>query len=298
MLSELTIRPPKKGAFTIDTDQYPDIPKQHTLCCWSGKRGSGKSVACANFIACLKKRGIYDRCFLICGTFESNKEIWQGLAGIDPEDVILPTKHAFAEVIRRLEEEKKNWDTFQSQMKAYRQFTKTEKGETNFFQRLTTCDSLDLCKPRWPYQKKVPPRIAVCLDDCCGEDLMILPSAKLTKYIIAHRHWAGGLGISVHMLLQSYSSRESLPRPVREQLTVLCLFAMSQTAQIKKCYEEADLPGLSFEAFLSMCRHAWEEPHAFLTIDFSPVEEHRRYRVCMDRYLDPAPFIAMHPMKE
>ena len=98
MLSDFTIIPPKKGAWTISTDIH--FPKQHTLCCWSGKRGSGKSVACANQIRLAKKRGYYDKCWLICGTYESNREIWQGIAGIDDEDVLLPTKFAFKEVIK------------------------------------------------------------------------------------------------------------------------------------------------------------------------------------------------------
>ena len=59
LLSDLKILPPKKSAFTIETPDY--LPKQHTLCCWSGKRGSGKSVACANFVAVCKKLGVYDK---------------------------------------------------------------------------------------------------------------------------------------------------------------------------------------------------------------------------------------------
>jgi hypothetical protein len=294
MLSQLKVIPPKKGAFTIDTPI--DIPKQHTLCCWSGKRGSGKSVACANFIRVAKKLGVYDRVFLICGTFASNREIWGPV--IDEEDVILPRKDAFAEVISRLDQEKKKWDIYLNQMKTYKLFNKTEKGETNFFKHLATRDSMDLTKPKWPYKKAVPPRVAVVCDDVMGEELVTHPSAKLTRWIVCHRHWAEGLGISVHMLLQSYCSRESLPRPIREQLTVLCLFTMAQTEQIKKVWLEADLPGISELAFLAMCRYAWQEPHAFLFIDFSPKEEYQRYRVCMDTYLDATPFIAKYPMKE
>ena len=295
MLSDLTIVPPKKGAFTIETDEH--FPKQHTLCCWSGKRGSGKSVACANQIRVAKQRGYYDKVWLITGTFESNREIWQGIAKIDDDDVLLPTKFAFKDVIKLLEDEKKKWDAYKNQLRAYNEFTQ-ERGPVNFLTRLTTRETLDLSKPKWPYKKAVPPRCCVVLDDCVGEDLLVLPSAKLTKYIIAHRHFAGGLGISVHMLLQSYCSRESLPRPVREQLTVLCLFAMAQTEQIKKVWSEADLPGMSFNAFLHMFRQATEEPHSFLMIDFAPKNEYQRYRINMDTYLDPAPFILEFPMKE
>ena len=39
---------PSKGAFTIETED--DFPKLHTLSILSGKRGSGKSVALANFL--------------------------------------------------------------------------------------------------------------------------------------------------------------------------------------------------------------------------------------------------------
>ena len=293
MISELKIVPPQKSAFTIETPDY--LPKQHTLCCWSGKRGSGKSVGCANFVSTCRKLGVYDKVWLICGTYESNKTIWGGIAGVDDEDVILPTKTAFAEVLRRLSEEKKQWDTYLSQMKAYKQFNKTEKGETNFFKHLTTRDTLDLSKPKWHYKKAVPPRCCVVLDDCMGTDIF-LPSAGLVKTIIAHRHHAGGLGISVHMLIQSYCSRESLARPIREQLTVLCLFAMAQTEQIKKVWMEAELPGMSELAFLHMFRDATKLPHGFLLVDFSPKEEFQRYRIRMDEYLDPTPYMAAYPM--
>jgi hypothetical protein len=296
MLSDLKIVPPKKEAFTIETADF--LPRQHTLCCWSGKRGSGKSCACANFVQICRKLGVYDRVWLICGTYESNRTIWQNIGGVHDDDVILPTKHAFAEVLRRLDEEKSNWDKYLMQMKAYKEYHKTDEEQVNFFKHMTTRDNLNLSKPKWPYKKAVPPRCCVVLDDVMGEDLVTCPSSKLTKHIIAHRHWAGGLGISVHMLVQSYCSRESLPRPIREQLTVLCLFNMAQTEQIKKVWSEADLPGLSFECFLAMCRHAWAEPHSFLTIDFAPKSEEQRYRVCMDEYLDPAPFLAAHPFKE
>jgi len=147
MISELKIVPPTKGAFTIETPDY--LPKQHTLCCWSGRRGAGKSVACANFCATCRKLGVYDKIFLICGTYASNKTIWGQIAGIDEDCVILPTKTAFAEVLRRLNEEKKQWDTYLSQMKTYKQFNKTEKGEVNFFKQLTTRDNLNLSRPKW-----------------------------------------------------------------------------------------------------------------------------------------------------
>lgn len=309
-LSDLKVEPPKKQAFTICTD--PLFPKQHSLNCWSGKRGSGKSCACANQIRIAKERGYYHRVWLICGTYESNREIWQGIAGIDDDDVIKPEKNAFAEAVRRLEEEKKQWDVYQSQMKHWKENNKLETKETQFFKKIDDTSremnffgklaqkpvSLDLSKPKWPYKgKPCPPRCCVVLDDCMGEPIVCLPSAGLTKWLIAHRHWAGGLGISVHMLLQSYASRESLSRPIREQVTVLCLFHMSQIEQIKKVWTEADLPGFSFDAFLAMFRYATEEPHSFLMIDFSPKEEYMRYRKNMDEFIDPEPYIKMFPLK-
>ena len=66
---------------------------------------------------------------------------------------------------------------------------------------------------------------------------------------IAHRHQmcSGnvGYGCSIGILTQSYSAIASVPRPVRENCTLLCLFLNSDEKQRKKIKEElSDIPNL------------------------------------------------------
>ena len=104
--------------------------------------------------------------------------------------------------------------------------------------------------PKWKYRKEVPPRLALVIDDSMGTDIM-LPSAGLTKFVIAHRHWGEGLGITVFMLVQSYTAGagQGLSRPIREQTTQLWLFKIAQEGQLKKVFEESDLE-IDYEKYL------------------------------------------------
>jgi hypothetical protein len=107
----LGIKPPSKGAFTIET--APDFFKMHMLALFSGKRGGGKSVAVANLIRLCKEHGYLDRLILITPTYESNREIWTicGVKGAGP-DVLEPTRDVLAKVTKAIEDEADDWDRF------------------------------------------------------------------------------------------------------------------------------------------------------------------------------------------
>jgi hypothetical protein len=114
----LGIQPPKKGAFTIETE--PDFFRMHMLALFSGKRGGGKSVAVANLIRLCKERGYLDRVILITPTFESNKEIWAicGVTKLGP-DVMEPTREVLAQVTAAIEAEADDWDRFQQEKREW-----------------------------------------------------------------------------------------------------------------------------------------------------------------------------------
>ena len=284
------VKLPDKTAFTIETSD--DFPKLHTLSILSGKRGGGKSVALANFLKQCKDRYYYDKIILVTPTYVSNKMIWD-ICDVTEDDVIEPEVSAMREVIKIIEQEKLDWDNFLEKKKKFAEFTKDKKQN---LERIKATRLLqyyeevflepDYDKPTWKYPKEHPPRIAVVLDDTMGTDLMNKPSSKLTNFAIKHRHIADGLGCSLFMLVQSYRSKDGVPRAIRENCTNLWLFRVNNEDQIKAIKDESDLP-VTDEEFMNMCEYSHNIPFNFLFIDFSPKKDCKRFRSGLNEFLIP-----------
>tara|TARA_R110002072_G_scaffold2939_1_gene22537 strand:+ start:7068 stop:7961 length:894 start_codon:yes stop_codon:yes gene_type:complete len=283
----MDVKPPEKKAFTIETDD--DFIKLHTLTIASGKRGGGKSVAVANLIRMAKERDYFDKVFLITPTYGSNREIWN-LAGIQSDDVFEPHRHVLRDIRKFIQDDKDEWDEFLSKKEKYKGYQKVVNSRNvnldnkGLLKQLLLYEELGFFShpPTWKYRNEVPPRLALILDDCMGTELL-LPSAGLTKFVIAHRHHSE-IGISVFMLVQSYCARESLTRAIREQTTNLMLFKVVQEQQLKKVYEESDLP-ISYKDFIKMATEVHKEPYCFLLMDFAPKDPSKRFRNCFNQYL-------------
>ena len=263
-LKNMDVRPPAKKAFTIETDD--DFIKLHTLTIASGKRGGGKSVAVANLIRMAKERNYYDKVYLITPTYGSNREIWN-IADIQEEDVYEPSKGVLKDIRTNIQDEKDEYDDFKDRREKYKEYQKLVNSKNlnlenkDLLKQLLLYEELGFYDepPKWKYKKEVPPRLAVILDDCMGTDLL-LPSAGLTKFVIAHRHHSE-IGISVFMLVQSYCARESLSRAIREHLPI------------------------SYNDFIKMATEVHKEPFCFLLMDFAPKDKTKRFRNCFNRYL-------------
>lgn len=276
---------PNKGAFTIETE--PDFPKLHTLCCVSGRRGGGKGVATSNFIKRCKDKNYFQRVYLISPTYESNKSIWD-ICDIDPSDVYEPTVDCLKTIKGLVEAEKEEWDSYIAKKEAYKRYQKDMK------RRVLAVDPDDLMMyndfgffespPEWKYPLEVPPRLALIIDDAMGTDLYNKPSAGLTNFCIKHRHIGQGLGISVFMLVQSYCAIGSVPRPVRENTTLLLLFKINDENQIKKVKEEADLP-ITDEEWDTMTQQVFSEDYNFLLCDFAAKCPTKMFRSGWDNYI-------------
>ena len=235
-LKGLEIQPPKKSAFTKETP--PEYPKMDSLIIASGRRGGGKSVAVSNYVRNLLQIGVLDKVLLITPTYYSNKEIWAPLE-LDPdEDVFEPEIDVLKTVIKVVEDDKNEWDTYQDLMKKYKDFKLLMKSDRPIHQidpmKLIEFMELgflqsggEITEPEWKYKHKRPPRYFIIIDDCMGTDLL-KPRGRLTQLICKHRHICEGLGISVAMLVQSYCAVGGLSRAIRENTTLLLLFKNTQ----------------------------------------------------------------------
>ena len=164
-LNKFKTRLPDKSAFCIETE--PDFPKLHTLCIASGKRGGGKSVAISNFIKTCKDKGYYDRVWLITPTYYSNKAIWD-IAEIDEEDIYEPTVTVLKDLIKMVEAEKAEWDSFLQMKEMYKKFQRDIK--TKPINRIDPDQLLEYQDigffegpPEWKYKNEVRPRLGNAL---------------------------------------------------------------------------------------------------------------------------------------
>ena len=269
------------------------LPKLHGLQAWIGRRSSGKTTACVSLLQRYMAIGAIERVILISPTYESNRHAFAPLK-IKDSDVIEPTTNAIDEVIALLDEEMNEWLDYHRRKKEYAHFRKEMHRNTFTDANLMMWDQMGfldaMTEPKWKNaDDSRPSRIYVLMDDIMGTNMLKMGKGqeKFVNLCIKHRHMlchnGTAYGISIGCLLQSYSSHATLPRSIRENLTLLCLFLNSDTNQRKKVKEElCDIKNIDqLEEFWD---YACARPFGFLCVDMDAKPEHR-FRACYDEYL-------------
>ena len=282
-LKNIDIKTPTLNPYLIETDD--NFIKLPALVCVNGKRHSGKTLSVVNYIREMKNKQYCDRCLVITPTYASNKATWN-IADIQEEDVYEPSKGVLKQIKKFIQDEKDEWDDYNDRKKQYKEYQKIVNSKNLNLENKDLLKQLLLYQelgfydepPKWKYKQEVPPRLALVIDDSMGTDIM-LPSAGLTKFVIAHRHWGDGLGISVFMLVQSYTAGASqgLSRAIREQTTQLWLFKIVQENQLKKVFEESDLD-INYDKYIQLCNQVHSVQYNFLIIDFNAKSLDKKYR--------------------
>jgi len=277
---------PKKSAFMIETEK--DFPKLHTLTIMNGRRGGGKTVALVNYLKTLKAKQYIQQVYVITPTYASNKEIWN-IAGIQEEDIIEPTKMSVKQIINKGQGLVDEYNYYLENKRIYKKYKNETRPIFDIPDRemmeYYESDVMDMTvEPKWKFKLDVPPRIAFVLDDCLNSEAMRLPSAGLVNLCIRHRHLYDGLGVSIFMLVQTYSALGGVPRPIRENTTNLFLFKISDENQKKKIKQECDLE-ITDEEFEELLNEAHKEKYNFLLIDFSADCPTKQFRSGFNNYL-------------
>jgi hypothetical protein len=131
--------------------------------------------------------------------------------------------------------------------------------------------------------------IGLLLDDIQGSNLF-RPGGKFMAFAIRHRHVGKGLGCSIFMACQNYTSPSSCPRAVRNNLTHLLLF---RNKDIKTLSQIASEFGgeIDEETFMTVYNEATKDsPHDFLFIDTAKKDCHpSMFRKNFDRFIVPDP---------
>lgn len=289
------IIPPK---FTSGKIQVPEhLPALHGIQIWVGRRNAGKTVSATNLIRKYMDAGAIERVILVTPTYQSNVHTFAPLRINGAEDVIEPSKDAVQKIKQVLDAEIKEWEEYHQKKKEYAQFMKEMRSQRSIdllpMQQLSMWEMAGFFEhpPKWKRADDThPTRIYVLCDDVFGSPMLRMGKGMedFTNLCIAHRHQMcsgnTGYGCSIGILTQSYSAIASVPRPVRENCTLLCLFLNSDEKQRAKIKEEmSDIPNL--EQFEEFWNYATSKPHGFLTIDMNPPTPDKRFRSQYDEYL-------------
>ena len=289
------IIPPKYTSGKIHVPEH--LPALHGIQIWVGRRNAGKTVAATNLIRKYMDANAIERVILVTPTYQSNVHTFAPLKINGSEDVIEPTKDAVQRIKEKLDEETRQWEEYHEKKKQYAQFIKEMRSQRSI--DLLPMDQLGMWEmsgffenpPKWKRaDDSHPTRIYVLCDDVFGSPMLRMGKGMedFTNLCIAHRHQMcsgnTGYGCSIGILTQSYSAIASVPRPVRENCTLLCLFLNSDEKQRVKIKEEmSDIPNL--EQFEEFWNYATSKPHGFLTIDMNPPTPEKRFRSQYDQYL-------------
>ena len=275
-----------------------------------GTRGTGKSYTAAKIMLEAKKDKLFDVTYFITPTFDSNKAHWSQF-NISEENVFYPSRDSIGAVIKRIEQDRDDFEDYLVEMEIYQRFIRETKNK-NTIAQMENENLLEymnmgyigengyinnkLLKPEWKYKdisgKIRPPTSLLVMDDVLGSTALS-QSESFTKLCIMNRHIAPlseafdnrqALGCSVIILSQCYSARQGIPRSCRENATDIILFKNKQKEAMKKLKDE--LAGaIDEEEFEQAYLYATDGKHDNLTISFNPDCPTKRFRKNLSEFI-------------
>tara|TARA_R110000868_G_scaffold172130_1_gene407953 strand:- start:7148 stop:8080 length:933 start_codon:yes stop_codon:yes gene_type:complete len=266
-------------------NEYPtpiDAFKQPCLHMIVGQRTSGKSYLTSKILEQAHHDKTFDVIYIITPSFNSNKAYFGKY--ITEENVYEPTKASITEVIKRVESDRDEWESFLERKKMYEKYKKDIKSHIDYipdndliyYHQSGMLDNT-FKKPIWKYNVEVPPRSCLILDDCLGSGA-IMQSSGLVKLATLNRHVGplkedhsgrSACGLAVIILVQTYRMNSGIGRALRENLSLLTLFKNKQQKQLEAIKEElANV--VNVEIFDRAYEESTAEKYGNLTVDFNP----------------------------
>ena len=263
------------------------------------KKHSGKSQSLSYFLKILKKMDRLDRLILVCPTYHTNSHYYEGLP-LDEEDIIEPSINSATEIMQKVEDEAIAFDMYHEQLERWEQLQKEIKDRrrsVNDINEDLILEFVDMEKPKYKYMRNGKPYkpIIVCFyDDCQGTDAYSPSKRNMLNYMtIKHRHvgpiqYGDGKAIGVNLMfaLQNYtSSSQALPKSIRGNCNIICLFKNKNENELKLIAEEVS-GEIDKETFFKVFEQATSVPYGFLTIDLNPKKTVKsQFRRCWHEYL-------------
>jgi hypothetical protein len=248
------------------------VPKPPILGIFVGKRGQGKTVTATRLLHYYTHYSpeIFQKelVFVISPTAESQQHLWDHIGVLEENVFAVATpaeiKGIVENIIEVLKSKKEKYDEDQEYLEAYRVLTRggvlTARQEFMLIQR--DCQPLVDPEP-WP-------RPILLLDDL--SHLKVLDQKWFISLCLRHRHVAGGVSLSILMLVQSL--RGGVARVIRQNCSLIILYSTHDQTAKEDLYAECSHL-LDKEEFMALFEHATDERHDFLSVDLSQDDKNK-----------------------
>lgn len=248
------------------------VPKPPILGIFVGKRGQGKTVTATRLLHYYTHHSpeIFQKelVFVISPTAESQKHLWDHI-GVLEEHVFPASNHADVktivdDIIEILKSKKEKYDEDQEYLEAYNALSRGARltARQEFLLDQRDCQPLVDPEP-WP-------RPILLLDDL--SHMKVLDKAWFISLCLRHRHVAGGVSLSILMLVQSL--RGGVARVIRQNCVLIILYSTHDQTAKKDLYAECSHL-LEEEEFMALFEHATDERHDFLSVDLSQDDKNK-----------------------
>lgn len=262
---------------------HDGVPKPPVLGIFVGKRGQGKTVTATRLLHYYTHHQpeVFQKelVFVVSPTAESQQHLWEHI-GCLPENIFTAStpsdvKDIVDDIIELLKEKKERYDLDQEYVEAYEALVH-QKGLTPRQEHILMereCQPLDDPAP-WP-------RPILLLDDL--SHMKVMDKAWFISLCLRHRHVAGGVSLSILMLVQSL--RGGVARVIRQNCSLIILYSThDQTAKDDLYAECSHL--LDKEEFMALFDHATEKRHDFLSVDLSQDDRNKVFSRSFDHWYE------------
>ena len=273
-LNKYAIVPPKhtSGECFDTPEDLPKLPFGTGIAC--AKSGGGKTTAVVNFIECMD----FDRVFWIGHTIKSNKPLLDRLGKrLSKEDIFedLDDLSIPDQLRARVEEEAKELERWEKEMKRYNAFIKRIKTPNALFHFDESEASFftggDFAAPKHKWGGRRPKLIAV-FDDALGSTLFSKPRklnalATFSRHLGAFEDGRPAIGLNLFFLVQSLKAQVGgLTKVIRNQCKLWFLWKTHSQKELEDLREAVagEVPAKVFDRIIEQ---AHREPHDFLLID-------------------------------
>ena len=296
---KLALRVPPNSRVPIET---PDnLFTHHTIMLCVGKRGSGKSTICFNYLRMLKEAGKCDRIFCISPTVQSNEALLDAL-DVDPADCFDPEdKNVIPKLLAQIDEERDEYSDYLHKMKRYKNLKKVVDSTHMPIMNIDPTALLEfadqmgqLIPPQSKYGHR--PMLHCFIDD--AQSTPIFRDRKFINMLLRHRHvgsfkldktikgHAGGLGISCYLCVQNIKATGGCPRSVRNNATQLVVVGKSKDEEELNDIYSSVGGEVDYDNFMDAYEYATAEPYNSLVIDLHPKKCHpSRFRKNINEFI-------------
>ena len=239
-----------------------------------GARGSGKTVACVQWMKHMEEAGYINKTYLISPTAETNP-IFKNLRTLQEDNVCSDPSLFQAALGNVLESVKQDMVDYKKYLKQKKLYDKYLKGGYLDMVEKATLEATHYAAPTGVE----PPRNMLILDDVQSSDVFTSRRNDIMVHMtVKHRH----IPLSIIFLVQTF---HGLPRPIRLNCTIYMVFSTSDEKQLEQIYQHfGNL--VTRDVFFSKYRYAVSQPHGFLMIDTDPKSPQKRFRSGFNEFLN------------